>query len=339
MKDKVSVIIPIYNVEKYLHRCLNSVIGQSYQNLEIICINDASQDNSVKIIDEYKLKDNRIKILTHKENRGLSSARNTGLDNATGEYVYFIDSDDWIDFDYIEKMVQAATTYNEEIIINTDVLEEYEDTGMCEKTGHIHNTYNDEVTGKISTLDIVGNMHYWVWRNLYKKSTLDVFNIRFPDGLRNEDIYFTLLLFAHINSVYIINGSVYHYTRRKDSITGTYYINHFDLVCIWKKIFAYYRQYHLLDKYTLSFCEYMPGNLDRHIDKNGMFNGIKSHIEKIKPYLQKRLDVFKPEELNFINLVFQSDNYTTYKKNRLISKAKNIRASIHAFNKYREEKM
>lgn len=105
---KVSIIIPIYNVEQYLAQCLDSVINQTYKNIEIICVNDCSLDNSFRILDEYSKNDKRIKIINRENNGGLSAARNTGLDNASGKYIYFLDSDDWIDLDYIEKMLNAA---------------------------------------------------------------------------------------------------------------------------------------------------------------------------------------------------------------------------------------
>ena len=104
---KVSIIVPIYNMEQYLNRCLESIINQTYENIEIILINDGSKDNSLEICKNYAKKDNRIMIIDQK-NSGVSSARNSGLDKATGEYLAFVDPDDWIDKDGIEKMVDFA---------------------------------------------------------------------------------------------------------------------------------------------------------------------------------------------------------------------------------------
>lgn len=118
---KVSVIIPIYNVDQYLTKCLESVINQTYKNLEIICVNDCSSDNSYTILEEYFQKDNRIKIIYREKNGGLSAARNSGLDVATGEYIYFIDSDDWIGLDYIDGMVKAIEKANTDIVLNTNI--------------------------------------------------------------------------------------------------------------------------------------------------------------------------------------------------------------------------
>ncbi len=94
---KISIIIPVYNVEKYLRECLDSCVNQTLEDIEIICVDDASPDNSIKILEEYQQKDSRIRIFRHEENKNLGTARNTGLTNATGEYVWFVDSDDYID--------------------------------------------------------------------------------------------------------------------------------------------------------------------------------------------------------------------------------------------------
>jgi glycosyltransferase involved in cell wall biosynthesis len=124
---KISVIIPVYNVEMYLSRCLDSVINQTVKNIEIICVNDCSQNNCCGILKKYKERDSRISIINHEKNRGLSAARNTGMDASRGKYVYFIDSDDWIDSDYLEEMVKAAERTKLAIVMNTNILKEYGD--------------------------------------------------------------------------------------------------------------------------------------------------------------------------------------------------------------------
>ena len=107
MSDKISVIVPVYNVENYLRRCVDSIINQTYKNLEIILVDDGSPDNCPVICDEYAQKDSRIKVI-HKENGGLSSARNCGMDMATGEYIGFVDGDDWIESDMYKFLIENA---------------------------------------------------------------------------------------------------------------------------------------------------------------------------------------------------------------------------------------
>lgn len=108
---KVSIIMPVYNVEKYLKKCLNSLINQTLDDIEIICVNDGSTDNSDKILQEFAQKDSRIKILTQ-SNKGQSVARNLAIENANGEYLGFVDSDDWVDLDYFEKLYNIAIKYD-----------------------------------------------------------------------------------------------------------------------------------------------------------------------------------------------------------------------------------
>ncbi len=115
-KLKISIVIPVYNVEKYLHQCLKSVINQTYKNLEIICINDGSKDNSLNILNEYLKKDNRI-IIVNQKNSGVSSARNKGIRLSTGDFISFIDSDDYLDLNVYEKCVQRIIRDNSDIII------------------------------------------------------------------------------------------------------------------------------------------------------------------------------------------------------------------------------
>ena len=116
MDELVSVVVPIYNVEKYLDRCINSIASQTYSNLEIILVDDGSPDNCPSICDEWAKKDSRI-VVIHKDNQGLGMARNTGIDNATGKYIFFFDSDDYVDVSIIEKCVNSAIEYGSEVVV------------------------------------------------------------------------------------------------------------------------------------------------------------------------------------------------------------------------------
>ena len=122
MINQVSVIIPVFNTEEYLPKCISSIINQTIKNIEIICVNDCSTDNSLKILQNFSKQDIRIRIVDLKENKGVSNARNTGIDLAQGEYIYFIDSDDWIDTNYLEEMLTKIKEVNSDIIINANLV-------------------------------------------------------------------------------------------------------------------------------------------------------------------------------------------------------------------------
>lgn len=216
--DRISVIIPVYNVEGYLERCLMSVIGQTYENLEIILVNDGSTDGSGELCDEFAAADSRIQVI-HKENGGLSDARNVGMDMATGEYIGFIDSDDWVDRDMYEVLYGLLIEHDAEVSI-------------CRYRNIYNDWTEDESTDQIEVYDnlsalraiIVNENNLFpthnVWNKLYKRELVDKF--RFIKGKLVEDLYFTpYVVFASRRSVYT-NSAKYNYLReRPDSIMNT----------------------------------------------------------------------------------------------------------------------
>ena len=213
---KVSVIIPIYNVEQYLTKCLESVINQTYKNLEIICVNDCSSDNSYTILEEYFQKDNRIKIIYREKNGGLSAARNSGLDVATGEYIYFIDSDDWIGLDYIDGMVKAIEKANTDIVLNTNI--QSVDKNII--TPFKWYRYSNKLTeGEyLNTENAVNKSHVMIWTHLYKRSFLDKYNLKFPEGYIHEDEYFQHISKIRCDKIFCFYGSSYYYRQHPQSI-------------------------------------------------------------------------------------------------------------------------
>ena len=220
---KISVIIPIYNVEAYLPQCLDSIINQTLKNLEIICINDGSTDGSLKIAEKYAEKDKRI-IIINQQNQGLPNARNSGLKIATGEYIMFIDSDDWIDTDYIEKMYFSAIENNADMV----------------KSGYKH-YFHDKVTDDLINKKI--NNRYTkkqllqpyennivVWATLYEKDFLIKNNILYFDNdiLKHEDILYTLKSTILANKIAPVIDTYYNY-RRYSSVLSIF---NYDESCI-----------------------------------------------------------------------------------------------------------
>ena len=220
----ISVIVPIYNVEKYLHKCIDSIIKQTLKDIEIILVNDGSTDNSEKIIDEYAQKDNRI-IAIHKENGGQSSARNMGLDIAKGKYIGFIDSDDWADLDMYQNM------YNE--ITNTD-----SDICVCARKSYSNDyklEYTLDIDNEIFDFNIYKKQDYITNRLLYKHTvsscnkiySADLIkenNIRFKDVsyVGSEDAFFNYCFILISNKICTINQSYYNNLGRVGSTVRSY---------------------------------------------------------------------------------------------------------------------
>lgn len=221
----ISVVVPIYNVEKYLSRCLESIVQQTYKNIEILLINDGSTDNSLLICEEYAKKDKRIKILTQ-ENGGLSAARNTGIDHACGKYITFVDSDDEIETDMLEYL------YN--IIHNADLA-------VCQRQNITEDGKKINSKIKVKPRIVLGNKHCMkeffssrdidtvAWGKLYKT---DLFKtVRYPLGKYHEDIFTTYQIIAQCDSISIGDKKKYLYRQRDTSISKTSFsIKHLDSV-------------------------------------------------------------------------------------------------------------
>ena len=212
----ISVIIPVYKVEKYLDRCVESVVNQTYKNLEIILVDDGSPDNCPKMCDEWAKKDNRIKVI-HKENGGLSDARNAGMDIATGEYIGFVDSDDYIDTTMYEKLITKLLETNSDVAM----CDYFEEKTNGERNGSgliLENLTGKNIRGKmlLSTKDRIGEP---VWKFLYKKEIV----IKFEYGMWYEDVLFQLQALKPTLKLAVVQEPLYHYIVQRDgSITNTY---------------------------------------------------------------------------------------------------------------------
>lgn len=212
MNNLISVIIPIYNVEPFIQRCLESVLHQSYKNLEIILVDDGSPDNCPAICDKYATLDPRVKVI-HKKNGGLSSARNTGLDNANGDYIFFLDSDDWIENNTIEFLINIANQTKADITIgecyNNSCLNKKKDPSKI-----IEFTFNEACTE-----EFLGNtlMFTVAWGKLYKSTLWE--HLRFPSNKIHEDVFLTHKLHYKASKIVYTKNPFYHYTLRKDGLS------------------------------------------------------------------------------------------------------------------------
>lgn len=211
----ISIIVPVYNVEKYFDECVKSILNQSYKNIEIILVNDGSTDNSGNLCDNYATIDPRIKVI-HKENGGLSDARNFGMKNANGEYFSFIDSDDYIDKYFIENLYNALISQGDDCKIS-----------MCRFTRNINDFSNDKsIANKVDSNEVLKDILYQNDDSLYSVAACNklyhktVFNsIIFPKGFINEDMFVICEVLSETKSVSVIDYKGYYYRINQNSIT------------------------------------------------------------------------------------------------------------------------
>ena len=221
MRDSISIIVKVYNEEKYLEKCIDSILNQSYQNLEIILIDDGSTDNSGSICDEYKKKDKRVQVI-HQKNQGQSSARNAGLNIAKGSYIGFVDSDDWIEQNMYEKLYKNICLYNADIATCSYVLE-YEDNNI--KTTELEEQLLELFEKKNQKMLLKNFLNRELYFSgpcdkLYRMSIFE--NIRFPENQFYEDNYIALELMLKAEKIAVGNGKYYHYRQHINSTTKSY---------------------------------------------------------------------------------------------------------------------
>ena len=213
----ISVIVPVYNVEAYLPRCVDSILNQTYSNLEIILVDDGTKDDSDKICDDYAEKDRRIRVI-HKENGGLSSARNAGIDIARGEYLAFVDSDDWIEPDALESLLRTAREQQTELVIagRWDVKAKTGEKkkGLCPEK--LETIPAEEAVRRIFTWDHCDSAS---WDKLYHRRLFR--EIRFPVGKICEDVPIMYRIVLDAGRVAMLDKPVYNYFHRDGSITTT----------------------------------------------------------------------------------------------------------------------
>ena len=214
----VSVIIPVYKVEKYLKQCLDSIISQSFSDFECILVDDGSPDNCPNICDQYSEKDKRFRVI-HQINKGLSAARNTGIENSSGEWICFIDSDDCIHPDYISILYSTAKKYDADVV-SCGHISFFENDDISEKWESQTSSFVDIKTGK-EVLELhynKGQFSFNVWDKIYKREV--IINYRFPVGLYHEDQYYNTHVLPTCTRIVSISNRLYRYRLRNSSITG-----------------------------------------------------------------------------------------------------------------------
>ena len=301
----ISIVVPIYNVEKYLKQCIDSVINQTYKNLEIILVDDGSTDSCAYICDEYTKKDERIKVI-HKKNGGLSDARNVGLDIAKGEYVSFIDSDDYISEDFIEKMYNALIDNNAEIS-QCNLVKVNDNAEILEKIGYIDNI-------KIETsYEMLKDLYTGHWENtiacnkLFNIQLLE--NIRFPVGKVHEDEFTTYKILYKASKIAIVEDYLYKYRQNSNSITGKQFKEkRLDAIQAYEERLEFFKEKDEKDLYDLTFIAYLAT--------------IRDYFVKTRKYIEKSENIQK-------NLIKKyKDNFVKIKTIKNIGKSQKIKILI-----------
>lgn len=233
---KVSVVIPVYNVEKYLEKCLDTIINQTLKEIEIICVNDGSTDNSINILKKYGIKDNRIQIVSQ-ENKGSSAGRNTGIEHSNGEYIIFIDSDDWIELNTLEELYNYANQLNLDILMfklvffNQDTLEKSQNQFSSFEV--INSSFDGKVFNYKDVLDVLFKISHSPFK-LHKASFLKDNDIKFIEGLNYEDVVFFFQTFLNAKRISILRRPFYYYRTRDDSTSNVANEGSFDIFKILK---------------------------------------------------------------------------------------------------------
>ncbi|MBE5740949.1 MAG: glycosyltransferase [Clostridiales bacterium] len=312
--SKISVIIPVYKVEKYLDKCVESVVNQTYKNLEIILVDDGSPDRCPQMCDEWAKKDERIKVV-HKQNGGLSSARNAGMEVATGEYIAFLDSDDFVDITMYQKLYDKMLEERSDICMcgithvyedgNTQIIKETNLTNLNKENVFKYLiVYNSYVEKNIFYTDnIMGS----VWRSLYKKELLD--NLLFTN-IYCEDIIFMIDVFQRVNKISAVDENLYYYLQRQGSITKvcneSQIRKHIDFAKLMKeKIYGYVDEdaykaqlFHMYET-PVSMCIYYK---NKELFKRSVNDKFLSSLNTKENYkARQNLDKnFKRKILNFL---------------------------------------
>ena len=226
-EETVSVIVPFYGVEAYIGKCIESLLCQTYSNLEILCIDDCSPDNSLEIVQAYADKDDRIKVIRHETNRGLGGARNTGIKNAKSEYICFVDSDDYVSESFIESLYNTISNDKSDIAICGYSLFNYKG-----ETFDCHTEYNNETLTvdhrENNVIQIADKYAGATWLKIYRRNLLIENNILQPEKTYYEDVVFWLKCVFYSTKISTLSDRLYYYRFRSNSIMSTLTHKHID---------------------------------------------------------------------------------------------------------------
>lgn len=291
-QELISIIIPVYKVEKYLDRCISSITNQSYINLEIIIVDDGSPDKCPEMCDLWAKKDSRI-IIIHRKNGGLSAARNTGLDKANGDYIAFVDSDDYIAPTMIEELHKAIKKENADLsICGIKKIKETEDIEY-QTEYKLKNINEDSYIALKNMYGTNSILHIVVWNKLYRKNLFN--NLRFDEGRIHEDVLIMHKILYQCNKITCISKSLYYYIIRKNSITNKtcFDTKNMDAFYAHLKHIDFFKEKHFNSLYNLalvSTLNWCVGAINSIQTSNRLKKEIAINtIKQLKVYIRKNI--------------------------------------------------
>ncbi len=303
----ISVIIPVYNTERYIDRCLESVTSQSVSDIEVICVDDASTDGTPALLEAWKERDPRVRVIRNAENMLESVSRNVGLEAARGDYVCFIDSDDWIDQGYLEAMLEHAGKSGLPVVIDANYLHEYENGAKSTFPGDF-GFIKDGETSYIPR-EIHNHFPPVVWSRLYRKDWLDANDIRFPDTrLGGGDVTFTGLTTLLLDEGYVFRGPWYHYFQRPTSLMRNKEYNYWNILgfrFLYDKLNA---RGVSMDGLRMFFAGPIM------VDSEQKFDILHSFFPKIQDAVLSRRELYTPLDLFTLETICSCESYSDFRQ-------------------------
>lgn len=315
----ISIIVPVYKTENYLTQCLESLINQSYKTIEIICVDDCTPDDSITIVNDYIKRDNRVRLVHQPTNMGLAEARNRGMNAAKGEYIAFVDSDDWVTKDYIEVLYELAKNndadisvcsyarsliWSEDIYIqDSEVISNYSGRDAARKM-FSSNDYQTDVCMTVA------------WNKLFKREVIE--DIKFPKGKLYEDQPFALMAYYNSNKVVVTNKKLYFYRRNHSSITTQKFnirvLDELDLYDDMKRFLSGQNDKYLYDvvvarKVPLAISRYVAACYSN--DKEASIKAYKHVKKEIINYLNSKIIPWK-NKIRMMLFVISSKLFVLY---------------------------
>lgn len=312
---KVSIIVPVYNVEKYLGACLDSLANQTLKEIEIICVNDGSTDGSLGILEEYAKKDKRIKVMDQK-NAGRSAARNAGLKKATGSYIMFCDSDDEFDLSMCERMVGKLEKHETDLAVCGMAIA-YEAHSEIKDSDDAY--YRLKFFGKTFIDDnVIRKTDASVCNKIFRKDLIKKYKLEFPEKLNNEDYYFYNAYMSIAKTCYFLNRKLYKYIRHEGSIMSENFDKNIyspDHLLVAEKLFAFYRGNDYIAKHTDLF--WMQFSESFWFSYNHSAKKYRKRILGIaKDFINKHYEKYAPTNRKVKNLVSIIAHYNIFYRTR-----------------------